>query len=256
MLELDYINRIMNYKIEKGEIYISISASNEGRFRFKTRKDNFQFGKNFATRSQVFNNEVYLEWQIGYDVTEKEMEKGKKKTKLTNMTFVGRNEKVKHPYELSELIYSAIEIKLISVKSLLNLAEELKEYREYLSDKEIDIQHKGDFSLNGLTFKETSIRLPTFFLSNRVDGTQIEVSIQKQQYAAGVQPMLYFCIPFKSFLNSKELDGRSSEKDDSLIYVINKNNADILLSMFNVFGMASPAHNYDVLEIIKILSSA
>lgn len=245
----------MEYRTSNKEIFISISASNEGRFRFKTRNDNFQFGKNFAARSKPFNNEVYLEWQIGYDVAVREMEKGKKMTKLTNMTFVGRNEKIKHPYELSELIYEAIKIGLIGVKSLKELARKLERYKEYLSDKEIDVQHRGDFSLNDLVFRETSIRLPTFFLTNTIDGTQIEVSIQKQQYAAGVQPMLYFCIPLKSFSNGKDFEGRNSQKDDKLIYIINKDNAEILLSMFNVFGMASPAHNYDVREIIKILTS-
>lgn len=129
----------------------------------------------------------------------------------------------------------------------------MEEYTKYLSDKKIDIQHHGEFILNGLTFKETSIRLPTFFLSSSIDGTQIEVSIQKQQYAIGVQPMLYFCIPFKSFLNSKEFYSRNSEVGDELIYVIGKNNANILLDIFKVFGMASPAHNHDIKEIIKAL---
>lgn len=245
----------MDYKIEENQISVLVPASRSGRFMFKIREDNFSFGSSFATQKKEFNSKVYLEWQIGYDVTEKEMQKGKKKTKLTNMTFVGRNGKTKYPYELSELVYAAVKIGLIKIESLLNLMDELKEYKEYLSDKEINIQDKGDFSLNGLTFKETTIRLPTFFLSNSVDGTQIEVSIQKQQYAAGVQPMLYFCIPFESFSDYKKLENKSSKKGDRLTYTINGSNAEILLKMFKVFGMASPAHNFDVIEIIKILSS-
>ncbi len=86
-----------------------------------------------------------------------------------------------------------------------------------------------------------------------LDETQIEVSIQKQQYATGVQPMVYFCIPLKAFKNSSDLLGRSSVVGDKLVYVINKNNVLNLIFMMKVFGMASKRHNYDIVEILKIL---
>ena len=245
----------MEYKIKNEEIYIPIPASNRGKFRFKTREDNFKFGDSFATRSKIFNDGVYLEWQIGYDATSQEIKKGKKDTKLTTIAFVGYNGKNKYPYELSELVYTAVKIGLIDVKSLIKLEEEMKGYRKYLSDKKIDTQREGEFTLNGLTFQETSIRLPTFFLVNLTDGTQIEISVEKQQYAAGVQPMLYFCIPLKSFSNGKELYGRNSKTGDELVYIINKYNAVILLDILKVFSMASPAHHHDIREIIKTLIS-
>ncbi len=47
-------------------------------------------------------------------------------------------------------------------------------------------------------FEETSIKLTTLFMIETTDNTQIEVSIQKQQYASGVQPMVYFSIPITS----------------------------------------------------------
>jgi len=243
----------MEYKIQNKEIHILIPAFNEGKFRFKTRDDNFKFGNSFATRSNVFNKDVYLEWQIGYDATKQEIKNEKKNTKLTKISFVGSNKKVKYPYELSEFVYAAAEIGLISVKSLSNLLKEIEGYKNYLSDRKIDVQHHGEIALNGITFKETSIRLPTFFLANPTDGTQIETSIQKQQYATGVQPMVYFSIPLKSFLNGNELDGRTSKSRDKLTYIIGKNNVDVLFSMLKVFGMASPAHNHDIKEIIKVL---
>ena len=78
------------------------------------------------------------------------------------------------------------------------------------------------------------------------------MSIQKQQYAAGVQPMIYFAIPLRSFENSKDFNGRSSKQGDELIYILDKKNIDVLLSLFKVFGTASPAHNYDIKEILKV----
>ena len=243
----------MKYEIKDKEIHIIIPVSNSGKFRFKTRKDNFSFGKSFATRSNTFNKGVYLEWQIGYDVTEKDLKENKKHTNLTKLSFIGYNKKLKYPYELSELIYEAVRIGLIPSNSLKKLGKELLSYKEFLSGKDIDITRKGTFAINGIIFEESVIQLPTFFVSDSKNRTQIEVSIQKQQYATGVQPMLYFSIQIGSFINNDEFYGRSSKAGDKLIYIINKSNADGLLLMFKIFGMASPAHNHDIKEIIKVL---
>ena len=91
------------------------------------------------------------------------------------------------------------------------------------------------------------------FMIETLDETQIEISIQKQQYASGVQPMVYFCIPLKSFKNSAELIGKSSVAGDKLIYVINKNNVLNFVFMLKVFGMASNRHNYDIVKILETL---
>jgi len=55
-----------------------------------------------------------------------------------------------------------------------------------------------------------------------MDETQIEVSIQKQQYASGVQPMVYFCIPLRAFKNSLDLLGKSSVSGDNLYMLLTK----------------------------------
>jgi hypothetical protein len=59
----------MEYKIQNKEIHILIPASNEGKFRFKTRNDNLKFGNSFATRSNIFNKDVYLEWPRPHTTT-------------------------------------------------------------------------------------------------------------------------------------------------------------------------------------------
>jgi hypothetical protein len=85
------------------------------------------------------------------------------------------------------------------------------------------------------------------------DNTQIEISIQKQQYASGVQPMVYFCIPIKSFQNYKTILGRPSKPGDELVYIINNKNASVLFYMIKIFAMCSERHHFDIVEIIKIL---
>lgn len=86
-----------------------------------------------------------------------------------------------------------------------------------------------------------------------IDKTQIEVSIQKQQYASGVQPMIYFCIPYKAFENHSDFFGKSSVAGDKLIYSINKTNVQNLITLMKIFGMASIRHNHDIIQILNIL---
>lgn len=243
----------MNYKTENNKIIIEIPASNDGKFRFKKRKNKLEFGESFSTRTEVFDENVYLEWQIGYDAIVADVQNGVKRTKLNKVSFIGSNGKNKYPYELSELLFEGIYVGLISIKKIRTLLREIESYKSFIDERKINIESHSKIDINGIAFEETSIRLPTLFMTETADGTQIEVSIQKQQYATGVQPMLYFCIPFKSFQNYQELSGKSSKPGDNLIYVLNNQNADILFQMTKIFAMCSKRHNQDIVSIIKIL---
>jgi hypothetical protein len=237
----------------ENSLELSFPSSNDGKFRFKTRDENISFGKTFAARQKPFTDKVYLEWQIGYDALVEDVKSGKKQTKLTQEKFIGSTGKEKYPYELSEILYDLIKCGLISVKEMEELSAEINSYKQFIDEKEIVVEKPTNVSLNKVKFKETSIKLPTLFMPQIFDGTIIEVSIQKQQYAAGVQPMIYFCIPFKSFANWKDLDGKKSVKGDKLKYIIKKDNAGVILNMFRVFGMASSRHKLDVEQILKTI---
>lgn len=243
----------MNYSINGKKISVKIPAVNNGKFRFKTRKNNLDFGEIFSTREKPFNKNAYLEWQIGYDATKKEIRDGKKQTELKKLTFVGANGQEKYPYELSELLYHGVKNDLILINELVSLLKEIENYSSFISDKKISVEHNANIIINNIHFEETSIKLPTFFMLDTSDGTQIEVSIEKQQYASGVQPMLYFCIPFGVFVNHDELNNKSSKPGDTLVYTIGASNKNVLLDMFKIFAMCSPRHKFDIAEIIKIL---
>ena len=239
--------------IKEKNVLLIIPATNDGKFRFKKRKNRLDFGEIFSTRECPFDEQTYLEWQIGYDVPIKDVEDGKKETKLTSKHFVGSNGKTKYPYELSEIFYEAMELELITKKEVENLLNEIRGYKSFIDEKAITVEQHSQITINGINFEETSIKLPTLFMIETLDETQIEVSIQKQQYASGVQPMVYFCIPFKAFKNSSDLQGKSSVSGDELVYVISKTNVLNLVCMMKVFGMASKRHNHDIVEILKIL---
>lgn len=241
-----------NYICSEKSITLSFSAANDGKFRFKTREKNESFGKTFATRQNAFNEKVYLEWQIGYDALVEDVKSGKKSTKLTQSTFIGSTGREKYPFELSEILFESIKCGLISIQELDKLQNEINSYNNFFDGKEIVVETTSGVLFNGVPFKETAIKLPTLFMPQK-DGTLIETSIQKQQYASGVQPMIYFDIPFKSFANWKDLDGKKSVKGNELKYVIKRENADVILNLFRVFGMASSRHKFDIEQILKTL---
>jgi len=243
----------MIYTTKGREIIIKIPATNSGKFRFKTRSNNLKFGDTFSTRNNNFNENVYLEWQIGYDAVVTDVAKGEKDTKLKSYSFVGANKKTKYLYELSELVYEGISCGFIFLEDLNSLLKEVSNYKELIDEKKIAVEYNSKIVINGIQFEETSIKLPTLFMIETTDNTQIEISIQKQQYASGVQPMVYFCIPIMSFQNYKTLLGSSSKPGDELIYVINNKNASVLSDMVKIFAMCSERHRFDIIEIIKIL---
>ncbi len=92
--------------------------------------------------------------------------------------------------------------------------------------------------------------MPSFFFTKSKDLT-IEVSIQKQQYASGVQPMVYISIPVKVF--EEDALGLRGDDFDFFTYKINENNVRFLIDTFIVFGMCSKRHNEDVINILEVI---
>jgi len=243
----------VDYHVENRAIQLSLPAKNAGKFRFKKRESRLDFGATFSTRNLCFDNDTYLEWQIGYDVPVKDVEAGKAATRLTRKHFIGSNGKRKYPYELSELLAAAFDLKLLRTDNLKALCTEVEAYSSFIDDKAIEVEYYAKRSVNGINFEETSIKLPTLFMLETFDQTQIEISIQKQQYASGVQPMIYFCIPVRSFVNGADFLGRSSAAEDRMIYMIDQANAENLVMLMKVFGMASRRHQHDVVQIIHTI---
>ncbi len=91
---------------DKKVIEVSIPlTSNSGKARVKIRHAFSDYGISTATRKIPFSLKHYVEWQIGYDVPIKDKEKFELTTlKDEKYHFLGANNKVKTPYELSEMI--------------------------------------------------------------------------------------------------------------------------------------------------------
>ncbi len=78
-----------------------------------------------------------------------------------------------------------------------------------------------------------------------------EITIREKQRAIGIQPMLYLCFPITELRASENLIGRIARIKETAQFVIDKTNYKIVPEMVKIFGMLSPSHHKDILEILK-----
>ncbi len=125
-------------KINHDEKVIEVSiplTSISGKARVKIRHAFSDYGISTATRKIPFSLKHYVEWQIGYDVPIKDKEKFKLTTlKDEKYHFLGANNKVKTLYELSEIIYYAKQLNLISLENLENTLKYLEKQKQFIED--------------------------------------------------------------------------------------------------------------------------
>ena len=243
----------LKYSSERNRLIVHLPSGNKGKFRLKARNNPFEYGVSFAGRKFAFSPSVYLEWQIGYDTTVKDEKSGKKKTSLRKISFIGANGKTKHPYELSELISESLNLSLLNKSDIESVLSWTEQTNRFFSERKISAERADDTIIEGFNFAETRVYHPTLIFNDTPDGTQIQISLEKQQYASGVQPMVYLCIPLSSFSNGGSFLDRPSVPSETLDYKIDRINVVNLLTLCKIFGMCSPAHKHDITEILKSL---
>ena len=241
----------IRYVIGQSSIELYLPTKNKGKFRWKNRTDNSQFGAVFATATIPFTEESYIEWQIGYD---SEVNHAKKTTILGNLEFVGANGKIKNPYELSEILYLMKQSNIITKEDVKNLIIDI-EKRDFSFDEQYRIKtsQKEVVTIADFKFYRQDIILPTFSDYKTGKSISIEISIQKQQYASGVQPMVYLCIPIQCFQNYKLMIGKTSRDIDEAKLVIDDSNKEFVFNLFKYFGICSSRHKHDMLSILQML---
>ncbi|GAA7197426.1 hypothetical protein HpCK18_12950 [Helicobacter pylori] len=116
---------------DKKAIEVSIPLTSiSGKVRVKIRHAFSDYGVSTATRKIPFSLKHYVEWQIGYDVPIKDKEKFELTTlKDEKYHFLGANSKTKTLYELSEIIYYAKQLDLISLENLENTLKYLEKQK-------------------------------------------------------------------------------------------------------------------------------
>ena len=242
---------------EKKRLLVDLPlTSPTGKIRIKSRNVFHEYGLPHAPRQELFSLNNYVEWQIGYDldITNKKF-KGRPTT-LPDKRFTANNGKVKALYELSEYLYYFYSWGYITSEELTDILEFLSALPEenLLSnhrDCQIKRTHPVEKKINDVQFLGLTLEYPQ--LIHKFDAYEIiaEITIREKQRAVGVQPMLYFCFPITEIKTSQPLIGRTARLKEHGEFVIDENNYRILVEMVRIFGMLSPAHNKDIIEIIK-----
>ena len=173
---------------------------------------------------------------------------------MDEFSFVGANKKQKHPYELSEIVYYMCKNGIISKKEIIDIYNEIENISEFLQDKySIEVKKGDSVTLNNITFMSSSTKLPTFIKKAEGCNIFVEIMIQKQQYATGVQPMLYLIVPMQSFDNSNRIIEHTSAETPEGYLTFNNSLKNVVFDLLICFGMCSSSHNHDVKEILKVI---
>lgn len=233
-------------------------TTTSGKIRIKERDNIYGYGLPFASRSKIFNQKNYIEWQIGYDIetTSDKMDL----TTLKDVNFIAYNGKKEALYELSEYLYYLVNFGIVSIAQLENLKSFIKNLTENkLISKHphcaIKRTHPNNEKINELDFEILTVEYPQ--LIHRFKNYEVitEITIREKQRAVGVQPMLYFCFPITELKSDSPLIGRCANAKEFAYFEINKNNSFIILEMVKIFGMLSPSHQHDTLEILNLIIS-
>ena len=231
-----------------------------GKIRIKKRKHYTDFGIPVATKRIPFDEKMYVEWQISYDVeiNSKNFENSTLK-ECKNFILESDNGKKKIPYELSEYLYYFYKMNVISIKDICDVKKFIKNISK---DKLLENLYKICKSypikkeINNICFLESEIKYP-HLIHDFNNGFQIiaEITIREKQKAVGIQPMLYICFPI-SYLSDKSgnsLIGRTAKDNEYAIFEFNKNNAFVILETIKIFGFLSERHKNDILKILNLI---
>lgn len=240
----------------KIEVPILLTAVS-GKIRIKNRSIVNEYGTPVAVRRDGFALSNYVEWQIGYDVVKKEIEK-LSESSLPDTEFIGANGKTKALYELSEYIWYFYKWNILSKDDLENIANYLNSISnnnlvDNNSELQIDRSHPIAKNINGFDFEYTQVKYP--LLIHKFNGYEIvtEIKITEKQHAVGTQPMLYLCFPITELKTQNNLIGRTADMKEIANFEITENNIKVFLEMLKIFGILSNNHKHDILQIIKTI---
>lgn len=228
-----------------------------GKTRIKKRSSLSEYGIPVATKREPITEDCYIEWQIGYDVITSDKAK-LKATTLSDLRFMGANGNEKALYELSEYIKIFYDWSLISKESLLAIKDHL------LSLKDTDLLEsnptfgikRSDFSVtafNGFDFSVSEVKYPLLIYNFKDSPLYVETVIREKQYAVGIQPMLYLCLPISCLDGAHKLLGRTAASKETATFSVTADNVNVFCELLCLFGTLSRNHNKDVISIIDTI---
>lgn len=224
-------------------IYELPLTKTSGKIRIKERLTFGDYGIPIAPTKTIINQKHYIEWQIGYDEV----------SNSNDYHFIGFNKKFKKLYELSEILLFGYKNKLISKTDLQNLQNFVSKNQDLIEDK-LNIVRTNFKTINfaNINFLNSSVSYPLLVYKFDICDMICEIIIKEKQYASGIMPMLYFCLPLSALQNSPV--GRTINSKEIGILEINTTNFAIFMQMFKIFGILSKSHKHDCIEILNYIT--
>ena len=178
------------------------------------------------------------------------------KTTLYGSSFKNYKGENKYAYELAEIIYLARQSGLIRQGELQECSKRIEaigEKNTFEQTASISRTNPREEVINGLRFHSMQVTYPLFV--HRFGQYEIvsEIVIREKQRAVGAQAMLYLCIPISVLDFGKPVFGRTLDSKERGLWRIGRDESLLALELINVFGMLSPKHRYDVLQILNLL---
>jgi hypothetical protein len=203
---------------------------------------------------------MYVEWQIGYDLELNSNNIQNSTFYNSSKSFVAYNGKRKILYELSEYFYYFYKMGVFTdndIDSLLKYLTKIDENSFIENLYTITKSYPKEVKINNMNFLESFISYPHLIYDFN-NGFLIiaEITIKEKQRAVGIQPMLYLCFPitYLKDINGKSIIGRKANQNEIALFEFNEKNAFIIKESFKIFGIMSKSHNYDTIQILKLIS--
>ena len=228
---------------EKRSIAVDIPITTTmAKIRIKSRNSVYDYGTPFASRTFLFHENNYVEWQVGYDILTTD---APDMSTLPNISFVNNQGDVKSLYEFSEILYYFCEWNVISRAQIRNLLDDLStlnahDFIDNHPECNITRSAPEPKNINNINFQQMWLKYPKLIYKFTKDEIVAEIIIREKQRAIGVQPMLYFCFPITELTPcGSALIGRCANPKEVANFVFNDANSHIILDMTKIFGMLS-----------------
>src|ERR1017187_5121223 len=163
-----------------------------GKVRVK-EKSSEGFGRPVAPSKVSLGKKHYLEWQIGYDLTNTNSP-----SVVPEIRFL-RNGETKYGHELSKMVLEAVRLGLISTNQLVREIEALKKVQpsEFEENQTVQVEISTNNAADG--FQSAIQRLPQF--TKTTPHGWVQIQLKQKQRAVGYQAMVYVCLPMNQVLD-------------------------------------------------------
>jgi len=232
--------------VRNRKLIIQLPLTNPtGKIRVKRRNKAANYGLPKATRTEIFTEDDYVEWQISY-ATQNPPEESKVADIIINNNQIG--------FELTKLLVEGINLKIFSKDDIQKLEEFINDVKptETLEENEKIFRENNLQEIKG-GFKKFVEKVPIFIKYNEEMGYFVEISLKHKQRAVGLQAMVYLCIYIKILkdMHENSLIGRVASTGEFGQIEITPKNKVMITDVVKAFSIASLQHKNDILKILE-----